>query len=575
MAVVVAESGRPPVHVSERPDGSFAVLDGEVCNLSELQTDGADLRNPADAALGVYLSGGDEALERIDGAWTAVFHDGPRNRTVVARDRWGAAPVFYAEASDGVLWSSDVGSLLRAGVPGDVNLAALDFFFGNGFVPSPWTFARDVRKMPPAHLLRLGNGTPELRRYYRPTGKPKLKMGDAEVGERFLDLLERALRKRASGRIAVLLSSGVDSKLMTAGLRKRLDIPLTAYTFRYANYDGVFNEGDNAREAARQLGAEHREIEFRPQDLSENIERLVQSYGEPFTYGLHTAMLGPIAEDGVEALLTGVGPDGWYLDRRNVLGLRLSLLPRPLGQLGDASVAFLRRLEASRRPQRLWNLYAAAGRKADRLEDVMWCARTGLPVGLSSVILPEKWRAQFYRDKGWVADARRSARELFDAARFDYPGESRRDTITFVHRHFRNPEGSLYWNHCWGRAHGLVMRFPYFDRDLMEFVLRLPRKSGQKGEMRRAAARFLSQDLSSTRKIHQEVPVGHWLRRQLLDWMRERLSPERLERGGIFDPKAVQLCIEQHLGKKFNHGWKLWCILTAVEWQELAARKEL
>jgi asparagine synthase (glutamine-hydrolysing) len=578
LAVLVAAGARPPVHCAERPDGSFAVLDGEVHNAAELAAGArAAAANPAELALALYLARGEEAFESLDGAWTTAVYDAAQESLLVVRDRWGAAPIFFAEVPDGCLWASHLGALLRAGVPGEMDLNALDFFLGNGFVPSPWTFAKEVRRVPPAHLLRLGSGPAELRRYWRPTGRPKLRLRPGEATDRFLELFAGSLRRRWSPgqRTGVLLSSGVDSKLIAAGLGKLAGFSPETFTFRYTNYEGEFNEVEEARRAARELGLVHYEIPFGPTDIAEHLEWLVRSYGEPFTYGLHSAMLGGVVGAGVEALLNGAGPDGWYLDRRNVHGLRWALLPGPVRRLGAAAIPFLRRLEASRRPLRLWRLYAAAGRGADFAEDVRWCAETGLPIGFSSVILPERWRTQFYRESGWVEGARRAARDLFRAAAADYPGESRRDRITFVHRHFKNSEGTLYWNHWWGRAHGLAIRFPYFDRELMEFVLRLPRTSSDKGEVRRAAERLLSRELTVTRKIPQTVPVRHWLRGPLLALLRDQLAPARLERGGIFDPRAVATCIEQHLGKKLDHGWKLWAILTVVIWQDLAARGEL
>jgi asparagine synthase (glutamine-hydrolysing) len=497
---------------------------------------------------------------------------------LVYRDRWGAVPVFYAARSEGILFATEVGTLLRAGVSGEINLPALDFFLGNGFVPSPWSFAEKVHKIPPAHVLHCKSAqAAQLERYWHPTGKPKISLNGSDVISRLSDLFAQSLSRRCSreGPSSVLLSGGVDSKLILAGLTRLLKVPAETFTFRYTDYQGEFNEVGEARKTAAYFGATHHEIRFSPSDISDNLEWMVQSYGEPFTYGLHSAMLGKVAGTDTGALLNGAGPDGWYLNKFNVYGVYYGRVPGMLRALGDAVIPLVRRLNSFSRPLWLWRFYAKAGEFADTAETVAWCARTGLPIGLGGVITPELYRPLFYKDKTWVPGARRATQQLFNAAIADYRGESARDKITFVHRQFKNPEGTLYWNHWWGRAHGLTIRFPYFDSDLMDFVMRLPRKSNDKAEVRELAARLMPRDMAYTRKLPQTVPIRYWFQGPLRDFLCDQLSPARLQNCGLFDTQVVQDCISQHLKGKNDHGWKLWAILTVVVWHDLVSRGRL
>jgi asparagine synthase (glutamine-hydrolysing) len=579
VAVVLQEAVQPKVQWATAPDGSFLVMDGEV--YSGPGYDAANSGNApigADWLLALYHSSGQAAFAQLDAAACVIVWDAARELLLVYRDRWGAVPVFYARLPDAVLFATEVGTLLRAGVSGEVNLPALDFFLGNGFVPSPWSLAEKVHKIPPAHVLHCGGPrAAQLERYWCPTGKPKIRLDGGDVVTQLSDLFARSLSRRCAraGPNGVLLSGGVDSKLIVAGLNRLLGVPVETYTFRYTDYQGEFNELDEARKTAGHFGATHREIPFAPGDISDNLEWMVQSYGEPFTYGLHSAMLGRAADSGIGALLNGAGPDGWYLNRYNVYGVYYGRVPGMLRALGDAAIPLVRRLNSFARPAWLWRLYAKAGVFADTAETVAWCARTGLPIGLSGVITPELYRPLFYQDKTWLPAARSATQELFNEALADYRGESARDKITLVHRQFKNPEGTLYWNHWWGRAHGLTVRFPYFDAELMDFVMRLPRKSRDKAEVRELAAQLMPRELAYTRKLPQTVPIRYWFQGPLRDFLCDQLSPARLQHCGLFDTQVVQNCISQHLKGKNDHAWKLWAILTVVVWHDLVSRGEL
>jgi asparagine synthase (glutamine-hydrolysing) len=579
LAVVIAEEGFPPVQWASRFDGSFAILDGEIYNSHELgHVAGGPSANDADILFSLYFSDGQEALARIDGAMSLVIWDATRELLLLYRDRSGIVPIFYSEQPDGLVWASDIPTLLRTNVGRNVNLPALDFFLGNGLVPAPWTCVERINKIPPAHVLTVPrSGRVSLRRYWKACGRPKLELHPEEANEHLAQLFENSLRRRSStdAQTGVLLSGGVDSKLVVAGLKSQLGVIPHTFTFHYSDYEGEFNEIDDARRTADYFGTQHHEIIFRPSDIADNVESMVRSYGEPFTYGLHSFLLRDVTQAGVSVLLNGAGPDGWYLHKTNEYGLRYARLPSMVQKLGGASMRLLRRMNFAARPSWLWRVYAAAGEAADTSEPVFWCATTGLPASLGGPILPDQWRAAFYSDPSLLSSCERSTQQLLSSALSEYGGESDRDKITFLHRHFRHADGILQWNHWWARAHGLAIRFPYFDDSLLEFMMRLPRMSRDKEEIRRVAARFMPSQMACARKVSQTVPIKEWFRGPLKDFLRDQLTPGRLRESGIFDVVAVENCIRQHLRGEKDNAWLLWAIITILVWKDLLVRRGL
>lgn len=561
---LVSEVANPSLKWATRPDGSFAVVDGEIYNAAELyRVHGKPAAGDAEAVLAIYLSEGESGLAKIDAAAFLAIWDAQRERLLLVRDPWGSVPGFYSELPNGIVWASDIGTVLRAGVDAKINLPAFDFFIANGFVPAPWTLAERVSKIPPGYLLCCSNsGSIELRRYWWPRAHPKLDLSPESVTERFREHFEKALRRRWSSeaRTGVLLSGGVDSKLILAGLREFLGGCADTFTFHYTDYEGAHNELAEARRAAEHFGSKHSELTFRPSDLVENLEWLVRSYGQPITTGLHSCMLRDVVKAGISVLLNGAGADGWYLGKRNYYGLHYGRLPSLVRKLGGASVPLLRPINRD---------------LAETLEDVIWCAETRFPSRCHQMITPDKLRSAIYRDPGWVGLGCHAKMKLLESAAEAYAGESDRDRIMFLNRQFTNAEGTLYWNHCWGRAHDLVIRFPYVDTDLNDFILLLARKGRNKDEIRRLAATLMPQEMAYGGKNPQGLPIGHWLRGPLKDFLRDQLAPARLKQSDLFDPEGVQTLVEHHLQGSASHGMTLWAIITMLVWKDLASCAKL
>ena len=561
IAMVVVEGQHPPVQWSSRADGSFAVLDGELYNGAELGAKtppDPPARDDASTILGLYLAGGRDALAQLDAAATITIWDASTESLLLYRDRSGLAPGFYAEHAGGVIWASDIETLLRTDLPREMNLRALDYFLAEGYVPAPWTFVEQVHKIPPAHVLICRRGSsPALERYWQPTGQPKLHLSAAETTERLGDLFEDALRRQHAPDVSAgaLLSGGVDSMLIVGGLTKLLGASLDTFTFRYREYEGVLNEVQPARRAAEYFGTRHHEIEFGPSDVADNMEQMVRSYGEPFTYGLHSFMLRDVVDAGVSILFSGAGPDGWNLSRWQQYALRYAGLPTFLQRLGRSAVSPLR---------------LAAADMAERADRVIAKAATRLAERFSGTnITPDGLRGSLYLDDRHATEGRRAALELFDSALEAVAGESDRDKLMFLGTTFFSAEHVLYWNHRWARSYGLAIRQPYTDNALLEFVIRLKRRYTDKGDLRRLAATLMPREMAYAPKVYQAVPLAEWLRGSLQELLRAHLTPERLRDGGLFKPEVVRQRLDEHARGEADHAWTLWAVLTVTVWQEL------
>ncbi len=148
----VCDGIKPPVYCSSRPDGSFAIVDGEIYDMGQT-LDSKRGANQSDWVLDAYQKSGAEIFERIDMSASLVLWDAAAEVLYVVRDRSGIVPSFY-HYEDGVfIWASDIWTVMRLSGSFEFDHTAIDFFLANGFVIAPWSLIKGIEKIPPAHTL--------------------------------------------------------------------------------------------------------------------------------------------------------------------------------------------------------------------------------------------------------------------------------------------------------------------------------------------------------------------------------------------------------------------------------------
>jgi asparagine synthase (glutamine-hydrolysing) len=566
-------SAKPGLHHHVADDGSFLVIDGDVFNLEEMAGPGASSARPkAEILFDLYRAKGIDVFAKLDAAASVVIWDSRAGRLVIVRDHCGIVPSFYREEGGVLCWSANVPSLLQVTGFNGLNLTALDFFLGAGNCPAPWCFAEGVSKLPPAHHLIATPAAPtRVERYWQPTGKPKLDLSEQETTERLKELLLQALsrRARADEDVGVMLSAGVDSRLIAAGLRK-IGRTFRAFTFRYEDYQGKFNEADEAAKTADVLGIPLEQIPYGPRDIPDNLDWMVKAHGEPFGHGLHTAMVKKIRSDDGMVLMNGTAPDSWYVSPWDLLARKFAHLPAPIRKLAAGTAFLLGQFGSLRRPGLLRPLYDRASHLGHGARIVLWGAERGVTARFTGIWNPVFYRAELYRDQSWVARARDEADALFAHTLSAFEDESERDRLVFVYRQFATAEGSTYWNHWWGRATGHEVRFPYLDHDLNVLAMQLPRLGKDKDDIRRLCADLLGDTHAYVPKIGQTVPIHHWFRGELREFVMDQLTPARIADSGVFDPQAIARLVDRHMRREGDYAFRLWPVITVLRWQELA-----
>src|SRR5438132_4381858 len=503
LSIIDLETGDQPI---ANEDGTLHVVqNGEIYNYRELRHEleraGHRFRTHGDTEvlLHLYEQHGDGFAERLRGMFAVAIWDAPRRRLVLARDRFGIKPLYYRDAGGELEFASELDALPR----GEIDLDALEAFLAFNSIPAPLSIFREIRKLPPGHVLAWSDGRASLTRYARPGPLPPRHGDDeAELVEECRARLRDSVRAHlvSDVPVGVLLSGGVDSGTLAALAAQESSEPVRTFSIGFE--EESFDELAGARAVASRYGTIHRDLVLRP-DAALLLPALADAFDEPFadSSALPTYLVSRLAAEDVKVALSGEGGDelfgGYYTYAADLLALRaggLARLARPLVECLPTSTArasFDYRAKRFVRAAHLPPLERHHGWKeifsADARAELTGHATTFDPVDLL--------RARYAETEGAEELARRQDVDL---------GLYLVDDLLV-----KTDRASM--------AHSLEARVPFCDTMVSNLALALPDRQKVRGLakkvlLRRAAAPLLPRKIVYGRKRGFSIPAGAWRR---------------------------------------------------------------
>ncbi len=561
LAIIDLVTGDQPI---SNEDGRITVVqNGELYNYRELRLEleraGHRFSTSGDTEVlaHLYEEHGERFAERLRGMFAVALWDSERRRLVLARDPYGIKPLYYREVEGELAFASELRALPR----GEIDLDALEAFLAFNSVPAPLTIFREVRKIPPGHVLVWEDGRSKLTRYARPAPVAASRVRDDEEAE-LVEELRARLRDSVRAHlvsdvpVGVLLSGGIDSAALAALAAEESSEPLRTFSIGFE--ERSFDELGDARLVAERYGTEHRELVLRP-DAALLLPALADAFDEPFadSSALPTYLVSELAAKDVKVALSGEGGDelfgGYYTYAADLLAQRVGWTARLLRPLVErlpssgAKASFDYRAKRFVRAAHLPPLERHHGWKEIFSADAR-AELTGRRSGFDPVDL---LRARFAETEGAELLARLQDVDLGTYLVDDLLVKTDRASM----------------------AHSLEARVPFLDPIVTNFALGLPTRHKVRGLrkkvlMRKAAAPLLPPALLRSRKRGFSIPAAAWLRGELEPFARETLSAETLKRQGYFRPEAVARLIDDHVAGRQDLSRQLWGLLAFTLWHE-------
>lgn len=286
----LSPAGHQPM-VSLQQDLSI-VYNGEIYNYRALREQLADRGHrflsdsDTEVILAAYREWGSQCLERLHGMFAMALYDLRSRRLLLARDRAGEKPLFYAASQGAIRFASELKALFAdPSLPRRLDWKAFDCYLADGYVAGDACIVQGLKKLPPAHALEfdVSTGRSRVWRYWKPPGFiPQSTASEEALLQELEQLLGDAVRMQlvADVPVGVLLSGGVDSSLITA-LAAAANRTVRTFTVRFPGH-GAHDETEHARLVSGYFGTHHLEIEADASNVS-LLPRLATQFDEPVT----------------------------------------------------------------------------------------------------------------------------------------------------------------------------------------------------------------------------------------------------------------------------------------------------
>jgi asparagine synthase (glutamine-hydrolysing) len=553
------------------------VFNGEIYNYralrSGLRERGHHLRTESDTEVLVHLyeDMGERLVERLRGMFAFALWDRPRGQLLLARDRLGIKPLYVYRDGEKLLFGSELKAILaHPDVARSLDVTALEDYLTFGVVPGAKSIFSRVEKLPPAHVLlaRPGSLGGAPCRYWRLRFEPDHRLTEGDWVESIRAKVDETVKLHliADVPVGAFLSGGLDSSAVVATAAGLVDGPLR--TFSVGFHEESFNELPYARGVAARFGTRHSEAVLVP-DAVELLGELAHYYDEPFAdpSALPTFLVCREASRSVKVALSGDGGDeafGGYsryvhdlreaaVRRRLPAWLRRSVL-RPVASAWPRADWLPRRLRAK---TLLTNLAMAPG---PAYANTLSLCRLPLRRQILSPDLASGLNG--YRPEYDVEGA-------FEVA----SGDDELRGMIAADVTFLLPDDFLVKVDRASMAHGLEVRPPLLDHELMELAARIPsdrKVRGGEGKwiFKQAYRDRLPAGTADRPKRGFEVPVDAWLRGPLREAFESAVLDPGARADGLIDRAAVRKLFRSHLAGTGRHGTTLWALLVLARWAE-------
>jgi len=554
-----------------RPDGAQPFTDptsrvwlscnGAIYNADQLRAGYSSypFRSSSDVEtlLPLFLDTGSGGFAEIDGMFAVVVWDGRTRSLILARDRAGEKPLFYAHRDDEVWFASEIQALLEHPSLGrTLDDIALHDYLRLGYPRAPRTMFAGVRAVEPGTVLTFAAKETRRSRYWKPEAIPVEPVPTHLAADRLDSLLVRAVEKQmqADVPVGVFTSGGVDSALL-AVLASRVGGRDTLRTFTVGFPNASYDERRHAERLADHVGNRHLTVCADDEALTGALDVIADRVAEPVADPaiLPTYLLAEAAREHVGVVLSGEGADELFGGYPTYVGHLLTEPFMRLPRLARSGIgALVKRLPTSHSKVPveflLKRFVAHAGSPAHE-RHLAWFG-TGLPSDLAGTNASEE-------ESGWPAV--KGTDVARQAMLFDYRTYLPDDLLTKVDRATM--------------LVALEARAPYLDRDLTAFALSLPTnlkvsRTTTKWLLKRVAERHVPRAIVRRRKRGLSVPIGSWLNGGLRTEVDRMLHPERLRATGILNAHIVSRLLLEHRSGRANHARALWALLALERWRD-------
>ncbi len=554
LSIIDLAGGDQPIFSEDK--SLSVVMNGEIFNYVELMDwlvqHGHKLSTKSDTEVLVHLceEHGPALLPKLNGMFAFALWNRKSQSLLLARDRMGVKPLYYARMGSRWLFASELKSLLtQGGLDAELDLNAIADYLRLGYIPREGTPYLRVRKLLPGHYLFIRENQFDMRAWWDLAAAP------ARSGDRAEKLLEEEfddavkLRMRSDVPVASFLSGGLDSSLVTITAQKESSVPIRTFNLGFEHTE--FDEKPYAAAVARLIGSNHSEMSASPQDALEHLPLLLWHMDEPMGDSsiIPNYLISRMAAKHVKVCLSGLGGDELF-------------------------GGYARYLDPG--PGRIRQVFQHAPGSARRLAPLVdryhyhWAEELRIASSPSMA-----WRSYLHRIQ--IFDARSLENLGFPAAGHTeeiveslwnrFPGTDSISRRQFIDQQTYLPDQILALTDRMSMANSLEVRVPFMDYRLVRFAQRVPGGLKQNARdfkilLKRSLGRRCPPEILDRPKWGFDTPLSRWVQEPGLYDLIRTLPEGTAVKQELFRPDAIRALVQDAptAGRYARRVWNLFVL---------------
>jgi len=535
-------------------DGQYMLtFNGEIYNYKALKDilidKGYNFQTESDTEvlLNCMIEYGSEGVKSLNGMFAFAFVDLAKNQVIIARDRHGMKPLYYAETDAAFVFSSELKGIHASNlVSKRLNESQLNHYLQFRYASTPYTFFENIKSVTPSNVLTIDNSglfETQFSEVIESAGKNEIDVDKIET------LLKSALTRhlQADASVGLFLSGGVDSTLLLA-LSKELGVSLPTFSIEHNASVGSFGTEDSkfAKKAAQQYGANHHSFEVSNAILggfNEHLLHMDQPIGD--SASLLTDFLSKQAGQQVKTVLSGAGADEWFAGY-------------------NRHKAFLYYLKSDLLKGHSKTLKGAASL---------------LPTGID-----HPFRKPFRLTKKFLQNLDDNAQTTYlnflqfkyfntDAIENDITTD---DIFKWALNHDRQHylvDDLLMLGDQWSMHNSIEMRMPFLDNELTSYVTSLDQEAlldkGKKWILKSILNKYEGTEYTQRSKEGFGLPTGKWLHDSLFAEQLDFLNDPQSIIFNYVEKDHIAKLVQGHMSKKQDYSLEIWSVMVLVNWLKI------
>jgi asparagine synthase (glutamine-hydrolysing) len=546
---------------------------GEVYNYVELSTylqdAGVQLRTKSDTEVLLELLrlDGKKALQKLNGMFAFAYWDESEQELMLVRDRIGIKPLYYRETDEGIIFASEIKSILALGYPSNiVNQQLIDSYMSLGYCTGDNTLFEGIKKVPPGHYLTIKNNQIELHQYWDMVFDKSIDLGEEYYIKTAHDLFEDSvkLQLRSDVPLGVFLSGGIDSSAVVAMMSKLGVKDIKTFSVAW-DYGSEFDETLYARKVAKQFNTDHTEYFMTPQEFKDFLPEYIRHMDEPVTEAAAISLyyLAMKTKEKVTVVLSGEGSDevfgGYGIYRSMQLVENYKKLPSIIHKIVNPLIRSL-------------------GKKFSKFVDL-----SGIPLDQSyaGVSFYDTKQKQNLYSKSFKIEAAQD--DVFKTLAPYYGntlGQDVQSKMQYVDIKTWLVDDLLIKADRMSMAASLELRVPFLDHRFLEFAATMPSKyrnfkNQSKYIIKKAMEPYLDDEILYRKKQGFPTPLAIMFQGDLKEFVSDIIDSDLAHSRLYFNPQEVKRLLTEHIKGVQDHHKILWQLLVLELWFREFIDKEI